>query len=117
MACVPRHMTRALICRTYSMSKAERRSAQIEETKRKVLGRYGGRCVLCEKPATQCGHILPQDKLHLARYGAEVIHHPHNMEPVCGLTHNAAVQISLRSRPLEADAHAWAIIERIEEGV
>ena len=97
------------------MSKAERRSAQIEETKRKVLGRYGGTCALCDKPATQCAHILPQDKLHLARYGGEVIHHPHNMEPVCGLTHNAAVQINLRSRPLDADAHAWEIIRRMED--
>ncbi|MFW5955173.1 MAG: hypothetical protein ACOCSK_00345 [Rhodothermales bacterium] len=88
------------------MSKAERRSWEIDETRRMVLARYGGKCKLCDRPATQCGHVLPQDKLHLARYGERIIHHPTNLEPVCGLAHNAAVQINYRSRPIEADE--WA---------
>lgn len=97
------------------MSRAERRSDQIRETKIAVLSRYGGHCYLCEKQATQCGHILPQDTVHLARYGADVIHHPMNMEPVCGLAHNAAVQINYRSRPREADAHAAMIRETMRQ--
>ena len=97
------------------MSRSERRSWEIEETKRVVLMRYGGRCKLCDRRATQCGHILPQDTLHVARYGADVIHHPENMEPVCGLKHNAAVQINYRSRPLEADRWAEHIRQLIQE--
>ena len=71
-----------------------------------VLARYGGRCCLCNERATQCAHVLPQDKVHLARYGAAVIHHPANMEPVCGLRHNALVQINYRARPIDADVQA-----------
>ena len=97
------------------MSRAERRSWEIGETKRIVLSRYGGRCKLCEKRATQCGHVLPQDKLHLARFGEEVIHHPANMEPVCGLAHNAAVQINCRSHPMFAEKHAQRVREIIRK--
>ena len=91
-----------------------RRSSEIDATREKVFIRDHWRCQVCGGGATQCAHILPQDKLHLARFGVEVIHHPENMRAVCGLRCNARVQINYRSRPVEADAHAARVRKAIE---
>lgn len=103
------------------MSKSERRSIKIGDTKEQVFAFCGWRCVFvdedgnrCPKPATEVAHILPQDVVHLERYGAAVIHHTLNLRGTCP-KHNASVQINARSRPLEADRHAAAIERKIEE--
>lgn len=97
------------------MSRAERRHDEIEQTKRRVMSMHGSACVVCGNPATQCGHVLPQDVLHLAKYGAAVIHHPANMRPVCSLRCNAKVQVNCRAQPIMADQWAERVREIIEE--
>jgi hypothetical protein len=94
------------------MSKSERLSDKIRETKLRVFERDGWRCVVtikgarCPAPARQAAHILPNDDVHLARYGDEIINHPANMRATCGLRHNAMVQINYRNRPADADEQA-----------
>jgi hypothetical protein len=97
------------------MSKAERLSLKIEETKRAVFGRDNWRCVVCGNAATQCAHVLGQTDMNIARYGEAVIHHPMNLRSVCGLAHNKIVEISTKSRPIEAAQHAAKIKRIIEE--
>ena len=85
------------------MSKRERTTAEIRETVEAVTDRDGWACYVCgEKPGNQLAHRLPQDVLHLARFGAAVIHHPLNLRWVCSLACNAKVQVNARSRPVEA---------------
>ena len=102
------------------MSKAERLSLKIEETKKLVCARAAGRCqailddgTVCGKPGTQAGHVLPKDVLHLARYGDEIVNHPDNMRWVCDLECNRKVQINYRGHPVAADAHANTIRETL----
>ena len=103
------------------MSKAERKTDKITDAKMAVFERDGWQCVYvdsvgrrCEKQATQAAHVLPQDVLHLSRYGPAVIHHVENMRGTCP-KHNAAVQINYRSRPRDADEQARRVREIIEE--
>lgn len=104
------------------MSKAERRTDEIDETRMQVFEREGWRCFYvggdgnrCPKRATQAAHILPQDVLHIARYGSTIIHHPLNMRGSCP-THNAKAQINYRAEPVKADEHAAMIRAAMEEG-
>jgi hypothetical protein len=103
------------------MSKRERQDTTIWETRMAVFAREGWQCCYvdkngerCPKQATQAAHILPQDVLHLARYGPVVIHSIHNLRGTCP-KHNATVQINYRSRPREADEHAANVRALIEE--
>ena len=47
----------------------------------------------CNDPWTQLAHRIPSYKYNLKKYGAQVIHHPLNLMPVCGLTHNDGMMI------------------------
>ena len=103
------------------MSKTERRDTTIWETRMRVFERDGWRCIYvnergarCQKRATQLAHVLPQDVVHLARYGPAVIHHYDNLRSTCP-AHNATVQINYRSRPTEADEHAARIRAKLQE--
>ncbi len=91
------------------MSHTERLRDKIEETKREVFARDGWRCVICERRATQLGHILGQTDINIARWGEDVIHHPANMLSVCGTAHNKRVEISSKARPIDAARHAAVI--------
>jgi 5-methylcytosine-specific restriction endonuclease McrA len=91
-----------------------RRSSEIDDTRRAVFERDGWRCVVCGARATQVAHVLPQDVLHVRRYGKAVIHHPLNLRAVCDLRCNARVQINYRARPLVADQRARTIKEAID---
>ena len=96
------------------MSRSERLTWTVRETKLAVRARDGGQCFVCEvKPGWQLSHILPQDDLHIGKYGAAVIHHPLNQRLTCGIKCNRKVQINCRSRPVLADEHAERIIEAI----
>lgn len=99
------------------MSKAERRHWDIEETKRKCCAVYGSQCYIdgCTRQANQLGHVLPQDKVHLARYGEELIHHWSNQRPTCSTEHNRQVQINYRGHPIAAEAHAAEVRAIMEE--
>lgn len=103
------------------MSRKELLDQQIWETKMRVFERDGWQCVYrdesgdrCPRQATELAHILPQDVLHLRRYGPSVIHHDDNLRGTCP-KHNASVQINYRARPQEADAHAARIRAKLED--
>ena len=104
------------------MSRAERKHLEIEDTKRTVYLRDRGVCHaphsdggICGRPGNQCGHILPQDDIHIARYGEELIHCAENMVLCCSLACNKKVEINRRGRPLEADAFAELLRKIMEE--
>lgn len=93
-----------------------RRSIQIAETLDRSKELWGETCVavyalgVCGRPANQGAHVLPQDVLHLARYGGEVVHHPLNIKPTCSLGCNQKLEIDCRTQPLLADR--WAAVIR-----
>jgi hypothetical protein len=104
------------------MSIKELRDDEIWQTRMRVFERDEWRCVgrlsdgsRCCRQATQLAHVLPQDKLHIALYGEEVIHHDDNLRGTCP-DHNAQVQINFRSRPAEANEHANRIRQKLQEG-
>jgi len=98
------------------MSKSERRSFEIEETKRVVLARDGGICFVCGRAAGwQLAHRIPQSDLCISMYGEAVVHHPGNMRLVCSLACNKKVEVSCKSRPRMADEIAQEIRKMIEE--
>lgn len=86
-----------------------RKNWEIYETQVKVFVRDDWKCVVCGRPGNQCAHILPQDKLHIAKYGTEIIHHPENLLTTCSLKCNSKVEINGRSQPLRAEKHAQKI--------
>jgi len=103
------------------MSMKERLDDTIYETKMIVFGRQDWQCIhvdeyghRCPRQATQLAHVLPQDKLHLGKYGSSVIHHHENLRGTCP-QHNATVQINYRSRPREATAHAAEVARIIRK--
>lgn len=58
---------------------------------------HGYRCFVCGKPVTQRAHIIGNTKANKKRYGAEVIDSSFNWLPVCGISHNALVDIGCNS--------------------
>jgi hypothetical protein len=103
------------------MSRKEQLDDKIYETQMEVFARSGWQCVhvdengeRCPRQATQLAHVLPQDTVHLAKYGPAIIHHPDNMRGTCP-AHNASVQINYRSQPLAAIQHANAIRRKLEK--
>jgi hypothetical protein len=95
------------------MSQSERKSDEIRETYERVTARDGHMCYVCgERPGNQLAHVLPQ---WAKRYWSEqVIHHPLNLRWVCSLRCNKLVEISPKSRPVEAEAYAKQILDAIE---
>ena len=100
---------------------SEQRSITIAETLERCRETWGDRCIAklgereCGGPANQGAHVLPQDTIHLRRYGPEIIHHELNIKPTCGLVHNHMVEINYKSWPLLADRWA-AVIQQVIDG-
>ena len=68
-----------------------------DEVRMLVYRRAGGRCHVCKTRVPwpgQLAHKIPQSKVMMKKYGRAVIHHPLNMELVCGLYCNDRVSIS-----------------------
>lgn len=61
-----------------------------------VLNRDGYSCVVCGIRAESMGHIAPQRKWIIEKYGFKTIHHNSNMRCTCNI-HNATVQINPNS--------------------
>ena len=80
------------------MTGAERLEA--EDKKKYIYYSRGGVCKVCGKPVPlqgcQLGHKIGQTKANLKKYGKEIIHHEKNLELVCSLKCNSAVDISFR---------------------
>ena len=71
----------------------------------------------CGNPITrfgtpQLGHIIPQKKMYLKKYGAEIIHHPMNMKSCCCLKCNSKVDLGFKDAMIAI--HAEMIIRTIE---
>lgn len=97
------------------MSRAERKTDAIYETKLAILERTAGYCENCgSNPGFQLAHVIPQTKANLAKYGAEVIHHHMNLRLVCSLECNAAVALG-KSQTIEMDRLAAAIRDQIAQ--
>ena len=91
----------------------------LTETKERLGEEQGWLCYVCEKPikldTCHFAHILPQDKVHMRRYGKDVIHHRLNGRLTCGLKCNAKVQINYVGHPVAADEQAERILQAIYE--
>jgi len=79
----------------------ERKKFEIDEHKREFLSRNQV-CEICGKPATQLAHRIPQTETNLRIYGPSIIHHDLNLAAVCGLKHNAAVNIGRNPEAVKA---------------
>jgi len=73
---------------------------------------HGHECLVCDKPATQLAHGIPQRKECLARYGWRIIHSRHNRFPACCTQCNAELQINAAS-DIETENIAKAIMASI----
>ena len=74
----------------------------------------------CGNPITrfgtpQLGHIIPQRKMYLKKYGIEVIHHPMNMKSCCSLSCNSKLDLGCKDELIKE--HVEKIIKKISEGV
>lgn len=75
-------------------------------------------CVVCQEPlnrqgVAQLAHRVPKKDSLIQRWGREVIHHPLNLVPVCGLECNSKVNMGTIS---EASKALLARIVRINTG-
>ena len=106
-----------VVAELQTVSRAERKHLEIEDTKRRCCAVYGSMCFIkeCDLQATQLGHVLPQDTVHIQRYGEDLIHHWSNQRPTCGTEHNRQVQINYRGHPIAADEHAARVRKIMEE--
>lgn len=95
------------------MSKSERRQDAIDETKRIVFARYGGRCYYCGGRGWQLAHIVPKDKRYVERYGERVIHHWSNFRLTCDRC-NYKAEVDPKTRPIEAAEHIARILLLLE---
>ncbi len=81
------------------------------EAREAIFARDGWLCQNCGQPirlgSPQLAHRIPQSKMYLKRYSAEIIHHPDNLASVCSLACNDALDI--RGHPLEVAA----LVEKI----
>lgn len=88
-----------------------------DEAREAIFARDDWLCVVCGRPLRsgipQLAHRIPQRKIYLKRYGAEIIHHPDNLASVESLGCNAKVDIG--GRPLEVAALAEKIQEKMRK--
>ena len=97
----------------------EREEADFREMLESAAEEQGGECPVCDKPlrrpgaVLQWGHILPQTRGNLKKYGAAIIHHRLNGWAVCSGECNQAV--SMRTHPVAEAALVAAIRQRIKE--
>ena len=94
---------------------------EIDRIKDKKYIEQSGLCAHCGKKlqsarSSQLGHILPQRKWIIAKYGHKIIHHELNMKLVhaCDIC-NSGVQIS-PNKTIHVEAHIKMIQEAIYEG-
>ncbi len=89
------------------------------EQREAIFARDGWLCQNCLKPIRsgqpQLAHRIPQTKAMIAKWGAEIIHHPDNMASACSLYCNAA--LDLRGWPREVAELAYSIAKKIGRGV
>lgn len=85
------------------------------EAREAIFARDGWLCQWCGRPiregVPQLGHRIPQRKMYLKRYGAEVIHHPLNMASACSLLCNGRLDIG--GQPREIERLAGKIMQKI----
>ncbi|MCF7949880.1 MAG: HNH endonuclease [Spirochaetia bacterium] len=97
------------------MSRAERKTFEISETKEEVFNRDGWTCQVCGRNVNQStgqlAHLIPQSKAMLNKYGKQIIHHPDNMLTTCSLRCNNAVQLNI---PMMQEQLARGIRKAIE---
>lgn len=79
------------------MSKSERKSFQIGETKEKVFTRDRYTCQNCGGSihaygTPQLAHLIPQSEVK--HFGEQIIHHPDNLRSACSLRCNNAMQVN-----------------------
>ena len=95
----------------------DRQRIELTETKERLGEEQAWLCHVCGRPMTldssHFAHVLPQDRVHIRRYGEEVIHHRLNGRLTCGLRCNAKVQVTYSAHPLMADMLANRIREAI----
>jgi len=92
------------------MSKRERLTDTLTELRRLKYYQQGGQCKTCGRPLREgfeLAHRIPQRKWCIARWGADVIHHPDNMDATCPGACNSAAQLDPNS--LKAEELAAAI--------
>ena len=77
-----------------------RQRLEAEEKKQRLYIERSGVCAVCGKlvkySECQLAHKIGQTKANLKKYGKEVLHNEKNLELVCGLACNSAVDISFR---------------------
>lgn len=73
----------------------------IDDTRLYCFKRDAWRCVHCGKylytaPQRQLAHKIKKSKYNLKKYGAEIIHHPMNMDSTCSLSCNAKSDLGVK---------------------
>jgi hypothetical protein len=82
----------------------EREQEKIRNLRNKLAAEQNGRCYHCHGPLPfffQIGHVVPQRKWCIEKWGADAIHHPRNTRGCCSLECNDAVQINPESKEAE----------------
>ncbi len=100
------------------MTELEKYELNQEKIRHLVQNRY---CPVCKKNMLeeycqpQWAHRIPQTKMNLKKYGAEVIHHIKNRVLVCSLKCNSAVLLSPATHPIEAEELVREIQEDLKK--
>ncbi len=93
----------------------EREKLKFAEAKIKRYNLVAGYCENCGCAMTlsqsQAGHLIPQTKHNLKKYGKEIIHNKLNWKLVCGLECNSSVNISNRPEEIKE------LVAKIKEGL
>lgn len=81
------------------------KSEKIRQIKLQKLFEQNGVCSVCGKILSTTGgqlaHKIGQNEWTIKKYGEDIIHHPDNMELVCGLTCNGKVDITRKPKLVE----------------
>ncbi len=87
----------------------------LSEIRPRILARANNKCEVCGNVMffqdSQLAHRICKSKMHLKKYGKEIIHHSLNLALVCGLECNSAVNIG--NNPMEVEK----LIKRIEDSL
>ena len=96
----------------------ERQRFDMQEQRQEIFRRDEYTCQACGESIYRFGnpqiaHKIGQGAANVKRYSKEVIHHPLNMESVCSLRCNDAMNIGQKTK--EADALAEKIKQEISK--
>jgi hypothetical protein len=88
------------------------------ERREAIFAAAGYRCEVCRMPVRRYGtaqlaHRIPATVANLRKYGEAIIHHAHNLAPVCGLRCNDHVLIG--NNPIAREALVDRILAEIEK--